>query len=429
MSQDSRDKQNILIIDVNTELIRKVREALEPDGYSFISANSGEAGIELAKEARPSLIFVNAGISEGMRGLEICKAIHEAEELAGTPLVILTPRNVIITGRDRELYGIVDYVTYIFNAEDLRRKTRDLVSLQIEQGTQPGELPEEDQSKGQDIASSADDQEWGDQEFAVQPESPGLQPTGPDIPEQTDENIPEDAPAASEEKAGSHSDGDDLGSPSLSTEEYEHAYRGKRFRRSAFLISFVILLAVVAAGAIIYYEDFWSIPFFQMSQPDTLSPPSPGEQQEADPVHREEQMLPPAGVEDTATPPETAPTSPVIEERPAVTPKDKQPVRAAGSARTAPPPVQKPQAKPAEKTEGIVYSVQIGVFRQETNAATLVSQYRDKGYSTWLYKGVTNRGAPLYRVLIGKFEQENDAKKQAETIHARENIPVVLFRK
>jgi len=423
-------EHSILIIDINTELIQKLSAVLKPEGYSLFSANSGEAGVDLAKKVRPALIFVNAGISEGMRGLEICKTIHETEELAHIPLVILTPRNVIITGRDRELYGIVDYVTYIFNSEDLRRKTEDLISFrETGEGPQPTAIPAAEQGDGQ-AAETGNDNRRENQEPDTQPDMPEPESMDAHIPEQTPDGITEAAPAAVEEKEEGETESEprgeaDLLIPSLSDEEYASAYKKKKMQKSVFFISLVIILIVIGAGGIIFYEDISPRSLFQKSQPEITPPSSPGEQQAVNIVPPDVTPKPQAEEEKTVPPPKNTMPPQVIEEKKPSPSREKQSTQAAGKEKPAVSLQQNADVKLVQKA---AYSVQIGVFKQEANAVSLVRQYKDKGYSTRLYKGITSKGAPLYRVLIGKFEHEKDAKKHSETIHARENIPVVLFK-
>ncbi|MDQ7787223.1 MAG: SPOR domain-containing protein [Thermodesulfovibrionales bacterium] len=426
-------EQSILIIDIKTELIQKISAVLEPEGYSLFSANSGEAGVDLAKKVRPALIFVNAGISEGMRGLEICKTIHEAEELMHIPLVILTPRNVIITERDRELYGIVDYVTYFFNSEDLRRKTEDLISFR-----KTGEEPQStnipaDEQKEEQIAETGNDDHIENKELNAEPDMP--EPESIDIhrPEQTSDGFTEAVPPAVEEKkeweegeTENEPGGEaDLLIPSLAEEEDTSASKKKKLQKWVFFLSLVIILIVIVAGGIIFYEDISPRSFFQKSQPEIIPPSFPDEQQTVNIVPPDESLKRQGEEEKTAPPPENTIPPQAIEENKPPPSREKQSAQATGREKPKPSPLQDYEVKPGQK---VVYAVQIGVFTQETNAASLVRQYKDKGYSTWLYKGTASKGASLYRVLIGKFEHEKDAKKHAETIHARENIPVVLFK-
>ena len=420
-------EHSILIIDINTELIQKISAVLEPEGYSLFSANSGEAGVDLAKKVRPALIFVNAGISEGMRGLEICKTIHEAEELVHIPLVILTPRNVIITERDRELYGIVDYVTYIFNSEDLRRKTEDLISFrETGEEPQPADIPADEQREEQAAETENDERRENQEPDDAQPDMPEPEAIDTRIPERTPDGITEEVASAAEEKEEGETESEprgeaDLLIPSLSDEEYASAYKKKKLQKSVFFVSLVIILIVIGAGGIIFYEDISPRSLFQKSQPEIIPPSSPGEQQTVNTVPPDVTPKPQAEEEKTSP----LPPPQVIEEKKTPSAGEKQSAQAAGREKPAPSPRQNSEVKPVQKA---VYAVQIGVFKQEANAASLVRQYKDKGYSTRLYKTLTSKGAPLYRVLIGKFEHETDAKKHAETIHARENIPVVLFK-
>src|SRR4030042_5083632 len=76
--------RTILIIDTDTETIQKIMSTLESEGYLVFSASSKEVSITMANKVKPSLIFINVGLS-GASGLEICTTIHDAETLGSVP--------------------------------------------------------------------------------------------------------------------------------------------------------------------------------------------------------------------------------------------------------------------------------------------------------------------------------------------------------
>jgi cell division septation protein DedD len=89
------------------------------------------------------------------------------------------------------------------------------------------------------------------------------------------------------------------------------------------------------------------------------------------------------------------------------------------------PPNPLPEEKSVNKE---IYSVQIGVFKNEANATSLAKKFDSKGYHARVYAGKANDQSPIYRVLIGKFGNEKDAKQHAEKIHSGENIPVIVYK-
>jgi cell division septation protein DedD len=87
------------------------------------------------------------------------------------------------------------------------------------------------------------------------------------------------------------------------------------------------------------------------------------------------------------------------------------------------PPAQGPVKKPAGK---VVYSVQVGAFKNENNAEALAKHYKEKGYDAFV-QTVPKDTEMLHRVLIGKFENRKEAWKLAEEIRDRENAKAVVI--
>lgn len=79
----------VLVIDDEPTQRMLSREALEQRGYRVEEADSGEAGLELAREFKPDLILLDV-MMPGMDGFEVCRRIRIDPDLHRTPVVIVT---------------------------------------------------------------------------------------------------------------------------------------------------------------------------------------------------------------------------------------------------------------------------------------------------------------------------------------------------
>ncbi len=79
----------ILVIDDEPTQRMLTQEALNQRGYRVEEADSGEAGLEIARRLKPDLILLDV-MMPGMDGFEVCRAIRADENLCRTPVVIVT---------------------------------------------------------------------------------------------------------------------------------------------------------------------------------------------------------------------------------------------------------------------------------------------------------------------------------------------------
>src|SRR3954462_2634097 len=66
-------------------------------GHKTIEAADGHEALALAKEHRPDIVILD-WMMPGLSGIEVCRAIREDPNLAGTQIIIMTAR----TGFDSE---------------------------------------------------------------------------------------------------------------------------------------------------------------------------------------------------------------------------------------------------------------------------------------------------------------------------------------
>ena len=86
------DRQTILVIDDDVQLVETVRVLLESVGYAVQSAYRAEQGLELARATRPDLILLDVMFAgpPGPDGFEISRRMHEDPLLKGIPVIILS---------------------------------------------------------------------------------------------------------------------------------------------------------------------------------------------------------------------------------------------------------------------------------------------------------------------------------------------------
>ena len=109
-------KQKILVIEDEPDMAMGLRDNLEFEGYDVFTAESGEAGLDLAVAERPQCILLDLMLP-GMDGFEVCRALRKNGIRA--PILILTARSQEIDKvRGLEL-GADDYITKPFGVKEL----------------------------------------------------------------------------------------------------------------------------------------------------------------------------------------------------------------------------------------------------------------------------------------------------------------------
>jgi len=72
-------------------------------------------------------------------------------------------------------------------------------------------------------------------------------------------------------------------------------------------------------------------------------------------------------------------------------------------------------------------SVQLGAYKNEAYAQALTKKFREKGYDAFTQPGVTREKSPIYRVLVGKYEDKKAARKVGREIESREEIKTSVY--
>jgi CheY-like chemotaxis protein len=78
----------VLICDDEPSLRELIRISLDGP-YRFVEADDGEASLELARSVRPDVVILDMMMPR-RSGLEVLNVLRQEEELAHTPVIVLT---------------------------------------------------------------------------------------------------------------------------------------------------------------------------------------------------------------------------------------------------------------------------------------------------------------------------------------------------
>jgi len=79
----------ILIVEDNDKNRKLVRDVLAHQGYRVLEAESGEDGVQLAREQRPALVLMDIQLP-GIDGIEALRRLRAAPETRDTPVLAVT---------------------------------------------------------------------------------------------------------------------------------------------------------------------------------------------------------------------------------------------------------------------------------------------------------------------------------------------------
>jgi len=113
-------KASVLVVDDDVRVLRMIRRILDLEGYRVLTANNGEAALNMFDEETPDLVLLDI-IMPGMDGYTACQRIREFSQI---PIIMVT-----VKGKDEEKIqgldiGADDYVIKPFSAKELLARVR-----------------------------------------------------------------------------------------------------------------------------------------------------------------------------------------------------------------------------------------------------------------------------------------------------------------
>jgi|SRR3989344_5207162 len=80
----------ILLIEDDQLTIKLYTGKLVDEGFEVITAETGPAGIEMARKNKPDLILLDILMPGGLHGLSVLDILKKDQELQSIPVIILT---------------------------------------------------------------------------------------------------------------------------------------------------------------------------------------------------------------------------------------------------------------------------------------------------------------------------------------------------
>ena len=118
--------KTILVIEDNPHNLRLAEAVLRKGGYTVLSANDGQRGLELAREQSPDAILMDIQMP-GLDGLEVTKMVKADAATAGIKVLALTA--LAMRGDEQRMReaGCDAYLAKPFKAGDLVAKVQELL--------------------------------------------------------------------------------------------------------------------------------------------------------------------------------------------------------------------------------------------------------------------------------------------------------------
>ncbi|MFI5294026.1 MAG: SPOR domain-containing protein [Thermodesulfovibrionales bacterium] len=396
--------KTILVIDADSETEQLIASTLESEGYLVFAVPGGDVGTEMAQKVSPSLIFINPDET----GLEICKTIHEFESLQKVPIILLTSPSSGIDLRDVASFGVADFLDVPCTPGKLLEKTVKVLSTKapiVLHVKEKERVPKKEESGTPDFLNAPATQQGKGARLEA-PEMSG-------IPEFDEERESTGGPTREIAPDFSYDASPKEGTP-----------RRKKKSNSPVVAAGLVIVIAGIAGFLFYTGTKKSVsvkPMSTAARPKAEAPapapsPSPAQSPAESPTPSNEQQKQQPVIESKAVP---SPPAPAQRAAPSTAAKKEQvPV---------PAPAASPE-KSSSKTAGKkTYSVQLGVFKSESNAAALAKQFKAKGYDTFMSKGTGKDNGTLYRVLIGKSEDRKESVKLAAKLRDEEKIKAIIY--
>lgn len=104
------DKQTILVVDDEEDLLDLIEYNLKKEGYEVLKAENGKEGMEMARKHSPNLMLLDIMMPK-MDGLEVVERMRADKKLQSIPIIFLTARGdekTEVEGLDK---GGDDYIT------------------------------------------------------------------------------------------------------------------------------------------------------------------------------------------------------------------------------------------------------------------------------------------------------------------------------
>ncbi len=123
--------KKILIVDDEPHirlLISRTLQDLEDEGVELLTANDGEAGLEMIQTERPQLVFLDVMMPK-KNGFEVCHTVKKELGMQDVNIILLTAKGQEVDIQHGEEVGANFYLTKPFDPDDLLARAKAILEL------------------------------------------------------------------------------------------------------------------------------------------------------------------------------------------------------------------------------------------------------------------------------------------------------------
>ena len=122
----------ILIVDDEPRLrmlIQQTLEELEDEGVELLMAPDGEQALEIIREERPDLVFLDVMMPK-KNGFDVCQTVKHEDGLSHICIILLTAKGQEFDRQRGQEVGADLYMTKPFDPDALLDKARSVLGIQ-----------------------------------------------------------------------------------------------------------------------------------------------------------------------------------------------------------------------------------------------------------------------------------------------------------
>ena len=109
-------------------LIEQALEELEDAGVELLTADNGEAALDIIKTEKPRLVFLDVMMPR-LNGFEVCRTVKQELGLKEVYIIMLTAKGQEFDKQRGEAAGADTYMTKPFDPDELLAKAEEILGL------------------------------------------------------------------------------------------------------------------------------------------------------------------------------------------------------------------------------------------------------------------------------------------------------------